>query len=226
MLQDLLSQLQMGSFGPIKVLSNLLMALVLSLLTTFVYRKTHSGYAYSRSFNITMVSVAMVVTMMMMVIANYLALSLGLIGALSVIRFRSAIKDSKDMAFLFICIAIGLACSTGDYVIAVIGTVVIDVTLLVLHFLRLGTSLSSDHILTFILKGDKPAGQKLMDKAKRKFPRITFRSYSQISDKEGEFVYALSLGKHSEEETLRFFRAELPQLMNISLIAPEANVEI
>lgn len=95
MFSDLLSNLQLGSFTPLQILTNLLVALVLALVTSFVYRVTHSGYAYSRSYNITMVIVTMVITMMMMVIGNYLVLSLGLIGAHSVIRFRTAIKEPQ-----------------------------------------------------------------------------------------------------------------------------------
>ena len=102
MLETILSNIRLGAIGPLQVFGSLLAALVLSLFTTYVYRTTHSGYAYSKSFNTTLVTVTMVVTMMMMVIGNYLALSLGLIGALSVIRFRSAIKDPRDIAFLFI----------------------------------------------------------------------------------------------------------------------------
>ena len=225
MLQKLISDLQMTTFGPVQVVANLLVALVLALITTYVYRKTHSGYAYSRSFNMTMVSVTMVVTMMMMVIGNYLALSLGLIGALSVIRFRSAIKDSKDMAFLFICIAIGLACSTGDYIIAVTGTLVINIAILGLHFLRFGSVMDTDHILSFTLPGKKNI-DKMIEKIRERFPGINFRSFSQISEDECEYVYSIKLGKMSEEDALEFIKKEMPDISHLSLLAPDTNIEL
>lgn len=226
MLQDLLAKIQLGSFGPLDVICNLLVALVMALFTSLVYRITHSGYSYSRSFNVTMIGVALVITMIMMVIGNYIALSLGLIGALSVIRFRTAVKDPKDLTYLFICIAIGLACSTGDYVITVIGTVFINLTLCTLHFLRFGCTLSSDYILSFNLNGGKSDAHEIAEKIRQKIQKVIFRSFSQINENKAEFVYSLKLGKISEEEIISFFKTECQDMKNIALIAPETNIEM
>ncbi len=225
MLEELINNLQLGSLSPFQVTSNLLVALVLTLITSAVYRWTHTGYAYSRSFNITLVGVSMVVCMMMMVIGHYLALSLGLIGALSVIRFRTAVKDPKDMAYLFIAIAIGLACSTGDYVIAVVGTLIIDTTLFVLHFLRFGAKLSSDYILSFSVEVGSEAVEQALEKARGQFKEMVFRSFAHVSESVGEYVFTLHLGSVSEQEAIRFFTAETPVFKNVSLIAPESTIE-
>ena len=226
MLEELLTNARIGSVGPLQIVISLVVSLVLALITAFVYRITHSGYAYSRSYNVTMISVAMVITLMMTVIGNYLALSLGLIGALSVIRFRTAIKDPKDIAYLFICIAIGLACSTGDYMIAGVGTVVINATLLVLHFLRFGTAMTSDYILTYSIEGPQAHAEELVAKAREVFSKISFRSYCKLSEAESQYVYSLKLGKLSEEQAIAFLEKELPGIRNVSLIAPETNVEL
>ena len=225
MLEELLKNLQMGSLGPLQILANLLVTLVLTLTTSMVYRWTHTGYAYSRSFNMTMVTVAMVVSMMMMVIGNYLALSLGLIGALSVIRFRTAVKDPKDMAFLFIAIAIGLACSTGDYAVAVVGTLVIDATILLLHFFRFGSRLSESFVLSFSVDTEKVDVEAIVAKARARFDRMLFRSFAHLAEHEGEYVFSLSLGSVTEEEAIKFFATEAPELRNLSLIAPESTIE-
>lgn len=226
MLEDLISDARLGSVGPLQVVISLTVSLVLALITAFVYRVTHSGYAYSRSYNTTMVIVAMVITLMMTVIGNYLALSLGLIGALSVIRFRTAIKDPKDIAYLFICIAIGLACSTRDYMIAGVGTIVIDTTMLVLHFLRFGTAMTSDYVLTYSIEGPQSHAEEFITKAREVFSRISFRSYCKLSEAESQYVYSLKLGKMSEEQAIAFLERELPEIRNVSLIAPETNVEL
>lgn len=104
-------------------------ALILALFMYFVYRKTYTGVVYSKSFNQTLVLMAIIITMVMMIIGGNLALSLGMVGSLSVIRFRTAIKEPRDMAFLFWAIAIGLSCGAEMYGVAVVGSVVIAVIL-------------------------------------------------------------------------------------------------
>lgn len=226
MLDEILRDLKFGDFGPLDVLTNLLVALVLALVTSFVYRRTHTGLSYSRSFNVTMVSVAMTITMIMMVIGNYLALSLGLVGALSVIRFRSAIKDPKDIAYLFLCIAIGLACSTGNYTISVIGTALINATLYVLHVLRFGAIASRAYCVTFTLDSAQTNASALVALAVEKGLDIQFRSYAQLDQSQGEYVYSVGAGPEAEEEMIAFFSNEVPGLANLSFIAPEAELEL
>jgi len=107
----------------------MMVALILALFMYFVYRKTYTGVVYSKSFNQTLVLMAIIITMVMMIIGGNLALSLGMVGSLSVIRFRTAIKEPRDMAFLFWAIAIGLSCGAEMYGVAVVGSVVIAVIL-------------------------------------------------------------------------------------------------
>jgi len=119
-----------SSISVYQVVLAMLAALVLGLFMYFVYKKTYSGVVYSKSFNQTLVLLAVIVTMVMTIIGGSLALSLGMVGSLSVIRFRTAIKEPKDMAFLFWAIAIGLSCGAEMYVVAVVGSVVIAIVLL------------------------------------------------------------------------------------------------
>lgn len=222
--------LEVGSFlsslGLVDVVANLLLALLLSLVNSYVYRKTHSGYAYSVSFNMAMVIIAMVVTMIMMVISNYLALSLGLVGALSVIRFRTAIKDPKDIAYLFLSISVGLACSTSNYVLAITGTLIINATLYVLHSLRYGSTTSSDYCLTFCIdtRGEKHSDD--IEKALQGFPKATFRSFAQISEDLGEYVYSVTLADEPHHLVVSRITDELSGISNVSLLAPKSMLEM
>lgn len=226
MLEEILTSWRIGDFTPLDIVRNLLLALALALITTWTYRRTHSGFSYSRAFNVTMVGVTMTITMIMMVIGNYLALSLGLVGALSVIRFRTAIKDPKDIAYLFLCIAIGLACSVGNYVLSIMGALLINATLLALHALRFGASARPDYCLTFRLDRDQTTPKSLAEKAGARNIDLGFRSYAQIDERTGEYVYSLKLRDQSEEEIVHFFATEFPGLSNLSLIAPEAELEV
>ena len=83
------------------VILNLIISLFLGLLISFVYRKTHKGLSYSQSFIITSLLVTVIVCMVIMIIGNNLARAFALVGALSIIRFRTVLKDTKDIAFIF-----------------------------------------------------------------------------------------------------------------------------
>ena len=99
-----------------QILISMCITVLLSMFIYWVYKKTYSGVMYSKNFNITIMLISTVTSMVMMIIGSNLALSLGMVGALSIIRFRSAIKDPKDIGFLFWGIAVGLSTGTGIYI--------------------------------------------------------------------------------------------------------------
>ena len=109
----------------------LLAALVLGIFMYFIYRATYRGTLYSKNFNITLVLVALITTIVMMVIGTNLALSLGMVGSLSIIRFRTAVKEPRDIAFLFWAVSIGLACGAEFYLAGALGSVLIAIVLAV-----------------------------------------------------------------------------------------------
>ena len=110
-----------------QVCLSLAMAVVLGMLLYFVYRKTYRGTVYSKDFNLTLLLVAIITTLVMQAIGSNLALSLGMVGSLSIIRFRTAVKEPRDIAFLFWAIAIGLTCGSEMYLIGLLGSVVLTV---------------------------------------------------------------------------------------------------
>lgn len=120
---------QNTALSPAQILLSLTAAVLLALLMYFVYRKTFSGVVYSKNFNSTLVLIAVITTLAMLAIGSNLALSLGMVGSLSIIRFRTAIKEPRDIAFLFWAISIGLCCGANMYIIAVLGSVVITALL-------------------------------------------------------------------------------------------------
>ena len=95
------------------VIINLVLSFILGLLISYVYRKTHKGLSYSQSFIITAVLVTVIVAMVIMIIGNNLARAFALVGALSIIRFRTVVKDTKDTAYIFWSLAAGMAAGTG-----------------------------------------------------------------------------------------------------------------
>lgn len=100
------------------------------------YWYTHTGTAYSKKFNVSLIMLTILTGTVMTVIGNNIALSLGMVGALSIVRFRTAIKDSRDTAYIFWAIIVGICCGVGDYMVATVGTVVVFIVLFILGRVR------------------------------------------------------------------------------------------
>ena len=109
----------------------LILAFGIGLFIFLVYKKTYQGVMYSSSFGTTLVALTMITTVVILAVTSNVVLSLGMVGALSIVRFRTAIKEPLDIAFLFWSIAVGIVLAAGMIPLAVIGSVVIGVILLV-----------------------------------------------------------------------------------------------
>lgn len=109
----------------------LALAFGLGMFIFLVYKKTYSGVMYSSSFGVTLVALTMITTVVILAVTSNVVLSLGMVGALSIVRFRTAIKEPLDIAFLFWSIAVGIVLAAGMIPLAVIGSVIIGVILLV-----------------------------------------------------------------------------------------------
>lgn len=116
----------------IQIVLSLVICMLLSLFIYAMYKKTYSGVMYSKNFNLSIMLISIITCMIMMIISSNLAISLGMVGALSIIRFRSAIKDPKDIGYLFWAIGIGLATGTGVYMIGIIGSIFIALLLVIM----------------------------------------------------------------------------------------------
>src|SRR5687767_15907593 len=99
----------------------LVLSAALSLMVGWVYRFTHRGTSYSQSFAQTLVVVSMTTALIMLIIGSNIARAFTLVGALSVIRFRNAVKETRDVTFMFVAMAMGMAVGTGFYMLAAFG---------------------------------------------------------------------------------------------------------
>ncbi|MCW4016538.1 MAG: DUF4956 domain-containing protein [Candidatus Bathyarchaeota archaeon] len=115
-----------------RVLLSLIITFTVTLFIFYVYRKTFKGVIYTRNFNIGLVLTGLVVTLVTLPISSNIALSLGMVGALSIVRFRTAIKDPADIVFTFWAIAVGIISGAGLYMIAIVGSPVIGFFMFVL----------------------------------------------------------------------------------------------
>lgn len=109
----------------------LVLAFGLGMFIFLVYKKTYQGVMYSSSFGVTLIALTMITTVVILAVTSNVVLSLGMVGALSIVRFRTAIKEPLDIAFLFWSIAVGIVLAAGMIPLAVVGSVIIGIILLV-----------------------------------------------------------------------------------------------
>lgn len=175
------------------IVINLLLTLALSLAIALVYKSTHRGLSYSQSFVFTLIIASMITAMVMMVIGNNLALAFGLLGVFSIIRFRTAIKDSKDTGYIFFAMSSGMAVGTSSYTVAITGTVLILLVIIVLTRLNFGSMRKHGYLLSFVVTNG--AGGNTFESVFRKYLKqsLLLNMNSKQDGRATEMTYQVSL---------------------------------
>ena len=135
---DILKGNFLAEFSAISVggmLTAIALAFVLSIGIVYVYRMTYAGVSFSRSFACCLIMIAMVTAVVIQVITSNVVLSLGMVGALSIVRFRTAVKEPADTAFLFWAIATGIICGAGYVTISILATLLLGVLFVGIYLL-------------------------------------------------------------------------------------------
>lgn len=172
----------------IDVVINFAAAAVIACLIYVSYRVSHSGPVYSERFNVSIVMLTLVTTLVMNVIGSNIALSLGMVGALSIVRFRTAIKDPRDTAYIFWGIAVGICCGVSDYLIAGIGSALIFAFLILFGFIR-----NNERIMV-IVNNEPKAGEEVEKHMDTLFAgRAALRVHNRVvRTQTEEFIYEVS----------------------------------
>lgn len=203
-----------------------LLAFSLAFIWATVYRKTHSGVAYTRSFFLTLMLISPIVTMVMMAIGSNVALSLGLVGSLSIIRFRTVIKDAKDMVFLFLAIAIGLCSGANAWLVAVIGTLAISAIAIVMSKISHGGAGSADYILIF-RSSQKEPWNAVSPAAQDLISWKQLRGVTDIdSGTEFEYTYNVRLASKAAPERVVGEFSKNGGVRQVTMIAPENHLDL
>ena len=137
--QDIFKSSFLDNVGAISILDMVLamvLAFGLGLFIFFIYKKTYAGVMYSSSFGVTLIALTMITTLVILAVTSNVVLSLGMVGALSIVRLRTAIKEPLDIAFLFWAIAVGIVLAAGMIPLAVFGSVLIGIIILVFANLK------------------------------------------------------------------------------------------
>lgn len=120
-----------SSVSIIDMVIGIILAFGIGVLIFFIYKKTYAGVMYSESFGVSLIAMTMITTVVIMAVTSNVVLSLGMVGALSIVRFRTAIKEPVDIAFLFWSIAVGIVLAAGMIPLAVFGSIMIGIVLLI-----------------------------------------------------------------------------------------------
>ena len=136
------------------------LSFVLGLFVVLVYKVTYGGISYSKSFAATLIMLSMVTALVILVIASNVVLSLGMVGALSIVRFRTAIKEPSDTAFAFWAIATGIVCGAGYVIIATLMTLLLGLLFVLLHAVA-KTQRKGSYLVVLRLSGESKAEEAL-----------------------------------------------------------------
>lgn len=216
-----------GPFGPYSILLSLLLAFVLGQMLAWVYYATHSGLSYSRTFVQSLILISVVVSLVMAVIGNSIITAFGLMGALAIIRFRNVLKDTRDMAFVFCTLVIGMACGSQRYAVAVIGAICLCAIALYLHWTAFGSHRPHNGFLRFRVVGTIGPDDPVLVVLKQ-----FCSSYNLISVQESglvgaaEYAYQVMIKSHERDEQMLFELEKLGKIDNVNLTMQEELLEV
>lgn len=182
-----LDQFSGGTISTIEVFVSLISAFLIALFIVFIYRKTYSGVIYSKSFSMTLILLAMVSALIIRTIGSNLALSLGMVGSLSIVRFRTAVKEPADTAFMFWAIVAGIMSGAGVYLVAIVASVALGLLYFVGYLF--GYKTGGQYLLVIRYQGG--IEQRLMHEIE-KLPKYRLKTKSIVNGM-NELTYEIEL---------------------------------
>jgi hypothetical protein len=217
-----------GLFTPEAVFLSLLLAFVLGQVLAWVYYFTHSGLSYSRSFVQSLVLITVVIAMVMTVIGNNIITAVGLMGALAIVRFRNIIKDTRDIAFIFCSLVVGMAAGSQRYDVAIVGTVTLSLIAIYLYLSGFGTHQPHNGYLRFTFRGHIGPDSPIPAILKRFCGNFTLVSAqdSGFGTSEVEYAYQLMIRAAEKNQQMLSELQGIEGLENISLTMQERLLEV
>jgi hypothetical protein len=206
-------------------LASLLLALGLTMLIAWTYAVTYQGLAYLREFQHTLVLAGIVATIVLLAIGDEIARGVGLVGALTLIRFRSTLKDPRDLAFAFASLGVGVASGARAYHSAVLGTAVFVAAAFYVSWSRFGSRRPFDAVLRACVPADPDAQRPLHDLLRRYCSAFALVQLRGAGEGRQEQVYHLRLGASQGQSALARDLAALRGVEEVSILLHEAALE-
>ena len=205
----------------LNILISLLLAIFISFIVSQIYKYTHYGMNYEQSFMISLVLLGPIVAAVMLFIQGNLVISLALVGSLSIIRFRTPIKDSLDMIFLFWVSAVGIGAGTYNWTIVVIFSLILLIAIVILQFVKYGHSHNRYFVL--ILAGNSSYPVEEVEKIIKKFTSDARIRSHEVEDQDWEVIFEIRFVELAGTESKQFIQElqSLTGVQKISLLAPQ-----
>lgn len=204
-----------------------LLSFVLSMLIAITYEKTFRGLSYSRNYVQAIILISIVAAVVMQAVGDSLARGLGIMAAMAIVRFRTNFKDPRDIVFVFASLAVGIACGTYGFSIAVIGTVGFCAANFILHWSPLGQTNYFDGMLRFSLANESNNRSDLDELLRlycKKFALVTLRDVSQGNRL--DYAYHIKLKRNKRYENFICELERIDSIKGISFLLQEATVEL
>ena len=186
----------------LEIIYSLSVSFICGVIISFVYRITYKGPNYSRTFVSSLIVLTIITSLVLLVIGNNLATAFGLVGAMSIIRFRTAVRDVQDIVFIFFSLGIGMASGVGLYLVAVIGTVFISLVLLLLSNTNVFQTADVNYLIHITYKPNESNDEvkKLLKSSTNSLKVVNVRALDERDYI--EVYYNMKLKKGVEKEIL------------------------
>ncbi len=184
-----------GQLDPQSILLRLAMATLIGFFIYLSYFISHEGSIYSKKFNVSLLALTEITTSVMVVLGNNIALSLGMVGALSIVRFRTAIKDSRDTVYIFWTIMVGICCGAGDFLVASVGSAFVFLVMLVFGRIK------NDDRLLLIIRSSRVNEERIEALVFQYYARKANLRVKNTTETTVEFIY--EIGKRTMEQTAK-----------------------
>lgn len=208
----------MFSLSPAEALANLLVALLCGIFIAILYRVTYKGISYSSGYVVSLIMLTLITALVIMVIGNNLARAFGLVGAMSIIRFRTAVKDTQDIMFIFFALAIGLACGSSAFAIAITGTIFIGIIVYIASLINDTAKVRREYLVQIIYKNADQPESNLHGVLSRFCSKHKLINIKKIGENDGqltEYSYYVIL-KNMNKSAL--FASELNKLNGVTKV--------
>lgn len=222
MLMNLLDQSHTLSLE--EIILHMVIAAVVGGVIFISYTYTHAGTIYSKKFNVSLVLLTMLTAMVMTVISNNVALSLGMVGALSIVRFRTAIKDSRDTIYIFWAIVAGICCGAGEYLIASVGTAAVFIVLILMGRIK------NDNRILLIIRGARTCEPGIESIIFEYYKAKAHLRVKNTTSQSVEFIYEISKSMMDQalknEKSITDKLYELKELESVNVVAQNDDINI
>lgn len=220
-LRNLIAGSALTSEDLLNILFSLLLAIVISFIISQIYKSTHYGMNYEQSFMIALVLLGPIVAAVMLFIQGSLVISLALVGSLSIVRFRTPIKDSLDMIFLFWVCAVGIGAGTYNWTVVVIFSLILLIAIAILQFVKYGHSHNRYFVL--VITGNRSYPVEEVERIIKKFTSDARIRSHEVENQNWEVIFEVRFVDLAGTESRQFINElqGLTDVQKISLLAPQ-----